>query len=335
MNLVPQFSKQQIEKINNAKDYEIVKQVNIDSMFRKDYLTSSSSDFIFDMPIPIKNVMIMRLISIEIPNTFYQFTEKNNMFRIVTHYEVPLDDGTINPSKEHIITIPPGNYPAGDLMALIQKFFDVDSDLQYLVIEVDDYSSKTIIRFKTPAELAIDFNVDNVTNLVETLKNYYTFDIYFDHQKPTFVERPEYETVGWTFGYRKRYYKNIGYETHTYQNFQTTYYGFLESEGIFGANKMNYTFICVNDYNRNSRESIISGNSNRTYINKDILSRVTIKYSSFFVNLDAGDDIFRERHYGGPVDIDKLHFKLIDKYGNNLDLNGSDWSAIIEFVCVR
>ena len=78
MNLVPQFSKQQIEKINNAKDYEIVKQVNIDSMFRKDYLTSNSSDFIFEMPIPIKNVMIMRLISIEIPNTFYQFTEKNN-----------------------------------------------------------------------------------------------------------------------------------------------------------------------------------------------------------------------------------------------------------------
>jgi hypothetical protein len=335
MNLVPNFSKSQIDKINDAKDYEIIKQVHIDSIFRKDYLTSNSSDFLFEMPEPIKNVMIMKLITIELPNTFYQFTEKNNAFRMVTHYAVPLDDGTINPSYETIVTIPPGSYPAGDLMALIQNFFDVNGDLQYLAIEVDDYTSKTTIRFKTADELTIDFDIDTVDKIIQNLRNYYTFDIFFDHQTPLCVERPEYETVGWTFGYRKLFYTGIGYETHVEQKFQSTFNGALVSEGIFGANKMNYTFLCVNDFNRNSRESIITGNGNRTHLNKDILSRVTIKFGSFFVNLDAGDNVFRERHYGGPVNIDRLQLKLIDKYGNPLDLNGSDWSAILEFICVR
>tara|TARA_E500000331_G_scaffold23999_1_gene20783 strand:+ start:2558 stop:3565 length:1008 start_codon:yes stop_codon:yes gene_type:complete len=335
MNLVPDFSKSQVQKINDAKDYEIIKQVHIDSIFRKDYLTSSSTDFLYEMPEPIKNVMIMRLITIEVPNTFYQFTEKNNSFRIVTHYAVPLEDGTINPSMETIITIPPGSYPAGDLMALIQTFFELNGDLQYLVIEVDDYNSKTTIRFKTGDELAIDFDIDTVESIMQNLQQYYTYDVFFDHQTPVCQDRPEYETVGWSFGYRKLFYKGVGYDTHVDQKFQKTFHGALISEGIFGANKMNYTFLCVNDFNRNSRESIITGNGNRTHINKDILSRVTIKFGSFFVNLDAGDNVFRERHYGGPVNIDKLQFKLIDKYGNNLNLNGSDWSAILEFICVR
>ena len=335
MNLVPQFSEKQIQKINDAKDYEIVKQIHIDSMFRKDYMNTTSNNFLFEMPEPVKNVMIMRLITIELPNTFYQFTDKNNAFRIVTHYAVPLNDGTINPSQEHIITIPPGNYPAGDLMGLIQSFFDVQSDLQYLAIDVDDFDSRTTIRFKTPEELSVDFDLDTVNEIIQNLTNYYTFDVFFDYQKPVCTERPEYETLGWSFGYRKLFYTGIGYNTHSFEKFQTTFHGTLRSEGIFGANKMNYVFLCVNDFNRNSRENIITGNGNRTHINKDILSRVTIKFGSFFVNLDAGDNVFRERHYGGPVNIEKLEFKLIDKYGNNLDLNGSDWSAILEFICVR
>mgnify|MGYP003315067125 CR=1 FL=1 len=37
-----------VPKINDAKDYEIVKQVHIDSMFRKDYMTTTSNNFLFE-----------------------------------------------------------------------------------------------------------------------------------------------------------------------------------------------------------------------------------------------------------------------------------------------
>ena len=347
MNLVPDFAKKDIDNFNDGKDWQIVKQVHIDSLFRKDYLTTNSSNFLYEMPETIKNVMIMRLVTIEVPNTWYQITERNNIFRINTHYAVPLlnPDGTplldvsdnqvINGPIDHIITIPPGNYSAGDLTAFIQGFFDVNNDLQYMVIEVDDFNSKTTFRFKSADELAVDFDVDTVENIIINLRQYFTYSVYFDHQKPVCIERPEYETIGWQFGFRKLKYENITYDEFTNVKFQSVFNGVLESEGIFGANKLNYTFLCVNDFNSNSRENIITGLGNKTHINKDILSRITIKYGSFFVNLDAGDNVFRERHYGGPVNIDRLQFKLIDKYGNLLDLNGSDWSCIIEFLCLR
>lgn len=340
MNFNPQFSKGEIDKFNEQKDWQVLKQVVIDSTFRKDYMTSSSTDFIYELPQTIKNVMIMRLVTIEVPNTWYQISERNNQFRIITNYAVPIGtdasgNNIINPANEYVITIPPGNYSAGNLMALIQGYFDLQSDLQYMVIEVDDYDSTTTIRFKTSEELSVDFDLETVELIVQNLENYFTFSIYFDQAKPACIERPEFETIGWTMGYRSIRYENIGYNTSTYTKFQTTFYGTLKSEGIFGANKLNYTFLSVNDFNSNSREMIITGLGNKTHINKDILSRITIKYGSFFVNLDAGDNVFRERHYGGPVDIRKLHFRLIDKYGNNLDLNGSDWSCILEFLSVR
>ena len=335
MNLVPQFADADLKKIIDGRDYNIVKQLHVDSLFRKNYLNSSSSNFIYEMPETIKNCMLMRLVTIELPNTWYQITEKNNQFRIETHYAVPDPLGNIPDAESYIVYIPPGNYSAGDLTALIQGFFDVTGNLQYLAIEVDDFDSLTTFRFKTQDELTIDFDVNTVDLIISNLTNYYTYSVYFDHQKPICYDRPEYETIGWQFGFRKLKYENISYNGNTLTKWDNTFYGALRSEGIFGANKLNYAFICVNDFNSNSRESIFTGFGNKTHINKDILSRITIKFGSFFVNLDAGDNVTRERHYAGPVNIDKLEFKIIDKYGNILDLNGSDWSCILEFICVR
>ena len=69
MNLVPQFSEKQIQKINDAKDYEIVKQVHIDSMFRKDYMTTTSNNFLFEMPEPVKNVMTPNFQCVQLEDT--------------------------------------------------------------------------------------------------------------------------------------------------------------------------------------------------------------------------------------------------------------------------
>ena len=36
-----------------------------------------------------------------------------------------------------------------------------------------------------------------------------------------------------------------------------------------------------------------------------------------------------ERNYFGPVDIGRLHIKILDDKGNTLNLNGMDWSFIL------
>ena len=46
---------------------------------------------------------------------------------------------------------------------------------------------------------------------------------------------------------------------------------------------------------------------------------------------DCTDKITKKRHYFGPVNIDKLHIKLMDEYGQPIDLLGMDYSFALEF----
>ena len=36
------------------------------------------------------------------------------------------------------------------------------------------------------------------------------------------------------------------------------------------------------------------------------------------------------RSYNGKVDIQRMHIKLVDNYGNLVNLNGSNWSLTIK-----
>ena len=46
----------------------------------------------------------------------------------------------------------------------------------------------------------------------------------------------------------------------------------------------------------------------------------------------ASDKIFKQRDYLGPVNLNKFRIKLLDKYGNVLDLNNNDFSMSIEMT---
>ena len=43
------------------------------------------------------------------------------------------------------------------------------------------------------------------------------------------------------------------------------------------------------------------------------------------------DTINRTREYFGPVDIQKLHFQILDEYGRIVDFNNMDWSCALTF----
>jgi len=46
---------------------------------------------------------------------------------------------------------------------------------------------------------------------------------------------------------------------------------------------------------------------------------------------DGGDNIYKKREYFGPVNIERLHIKFIDKFGDYLDLKHCDYSLSLEF----
>ena len=46
---------------------------------------------------------------------------------------------------------------------------------------------------------------------------------------------------------------------------------------------------------------------------------------------DCTDKITKKRHYFGPVDINKLRVRIVDEFGDNVDLIGTDYSLALEF----
>ena len=82
------------------------------------------------------------------------------------------------------------------------------------------------------------------------------------------------------------------------------------------------------------KNSVISENDN-SYLGDNILGRVTISSGSNTLVLDNGSDqIFKSREFFGPVKIEKMNIKLLDKFGNELNLNNNDYSIALEFTQV-
>ena len=92
--------------LNNLKRKTIVQTVILNSLFREDYKNTSSTDFSLVLPYQFKNVMSLRLSSIQLPNVLYCFSsaKMNNLMYI---QELPID-GTEGAGGT--ISLPDGNY---------------------------------------------------------------------------------------------------------------------------------------------------------------------------------------------------------------------------------
>ena len=101
MNTFPVYSKKELDNIKRESIISLV----VDSEFRERKEETLISDFTIQLPVPIHNVIKMKLSSMEIPNTTYLFHKDNNTFTIKF---TQTDIGIVN--YERIITIPEGNY---------------------------------------------------------------------------------------------------------------------------------------------------------------------------------------------------------------------------------
>ena len=64
----------------------------------------------------------------------------------------------------------------------------------------------------------------------------------------------------------------------------------------------------------------------------NILARIPMREGKGVVLFDdCTDKITKKRHYFGPVDINKLDIKLLDEFGEPIDMLGNDFSFALEF----
>ena len=299
--------------------------VSIDTLFRQNYDITTSSNFMYSFPTILNSVISMRLSAIELPNVWYTFSTKkrNNEFTITTNNAPGL------PDKLHKIIIPDGNYTGPELEDVINNLFNTNTQgLQYLHFTIDPYTAKSVIR-------ARDATVDTVPPGNYPYAAFTIFEFILDFRLQDMLERPINRNVGWTLGFRKDlvvvthddiHLNNIDY------NPPVTFHGYTECLGIFSSSIPQYLFLAIDDFNKSASTSILSSN-HQSFLSDNILGRLNISSGSNTVIMDNGfDQIFKKREYFGPVKLTKLRIRLLDKFGDVIDINNSDFSFALEFT---
>jgi acyl-CoA synthetase (AMP-forming)/AMP-acid ligase II len=149
---------------------------------------------------------------------------------------------------------------------------------------------------------------------------------------------PIYKTAGWMLGFKRPFYtvaKNtiqptISLDTAPFKT--STYNWYLESESSYGSSIHNYIFLEIDDFNRNfTANTFYSKTVNDAYLGNNIMGRITVTSGmNTIVTMDGGNLLFKTREYSGPVRLEKLHIRLIDKYGDPINLEGNDFSFMLE-----
>ena len=271
----------------------IKKVICIDSKFRTDYCNTLSTDYTIQLNFNLKNVISMRLESIEVPNTWFLISEeqKNNYFYIIIG------------GVKHKITVPDGNYSESTFVNWIMTnpfkvtpspgLIQADPPLpNNFTMECGCHDGKITIANNSGASFKLLFDTTECGDCT--------------YQK----------TLGWIMGFRDIMYSG-------------TYV--FKGEGIYDSGGTRYFYLVVNDYNKNVNDFII-GNLKSSYLNKNILAKIPVikgKFSMLYNEVECKNT--QKRDYFGPVNIERLNIQLLDEWGDIINLNHMDFSIYLSF----
>ena len=109
--------------------------------------------------------------------------------------------------------------------------------------------------------------------------------------------------------------------------------------GVFSANvpygdgEADYNYVYVNEFVGNYNDTLLAS-LEKSYLAKSILARLQISSSFFHVQFTTSNGISvleKQRDYFGPVNIEKLHIKIINKFGEVSDNINVNYSLTFQF----
>jgi hypothetical protein len=279
--------------LNSIKRITQLLNLNLNSCFRNNYYQSNPTDFLYNLPVEIKNVLSMRLVSIEIPNSWYLFSskKKNNIFYIIVHNKSKKTD------KQYTIEIPDGNYSFEHIENYLNTKYFYESEI--------DYPLEKIKFSINPNSLKSSFEV------IKDDDNLYSYSLRFSLD----INQNIINTAGWILGFRLANYLDIKTQI---------------SEGLFDAGGDRYVYLSINDFQYNNNTSNIVC-FDKNILNEDVIAKVPMENGklSLIIN-DNNNNLAKIRRYNGPINLSKLQIKLLDQFGAIIDLNNMDFSMTLE-----
>ena len=269
----------------------------INTLFR-DPSSISATDCVIELPYQLKNVISMKVSSVEIPQGLFLFS---NYLQSNTIY---FKEYTANIVTEGLVTFPPGNYPTNTSI-----FSSATFNIETMMTNEINSQLNTGNRFTV--------TLNQATNQITITNSTYIFEIYIVHPGTNkYITR----TMGWILGFRQPYYVN-----------ELTY----TTESLYNTTPTEYLYLEINDYNIPSISSKVFGLFSESYLDRNIIAKIDYSHKSNFplyetVSYDNSYVISSQRDYFGPVYLGKFSIRLLDKYGQVVDLNGLDFSFTLE-----
>ena len=308
----------QTNLINPIKRETTTKLLNINSRFRQNYYNTKSSDFTFELPQVLKNVTKLTIISVQIPKSHYSFSSNlgTNEFNVEL-FDMSANGTNIANNKKVNVKILEGEYNASLLENYLNNYvFTKDSSLNRIACKIDEITRK--FRFFRDYRSDVSGGVPESTDDVV-----YGFNL--DWRLQENLERPIALNMGWILGYRKQYCEwnrdyvdssNVSYSKQEGYN----------PEGVYNNVSTKYFILSINDFNNNYGPSLLSPFQESSFTDENTIAKIPLNPSSTF------EDIFfqSKRTYFGPVNIKRLHIKLLDEHGRVVDLNNTDFALSIQ-----
>jgi hypothetical protein len=290
--------------INPLKKRSLRQYLNIDTRFRDNYYSTSSTNFHLDLPIKFSDITTMQLTAFEIPNSYYYISDKlgNNFFTITIEHT----------GVSEVFFIPNGNYTAAGVVNYLNHYVSSSGPLgnvphfQDLVFSENiDIGTGTGGTGSGSAQMVIGIQSD---------KKLFNFILNFqaNNSGGEDTSTPLPLKFGWLIGFRNGIYTgNSSYV----------------SEAVIDLKGFKYMFLVVDDYNNNVNNSFYSA-FNSSVLNKNILARISLQNTGYFDTAAQNNLslVTTARQYFGPVDVQKLSIQLLDEYGRVIDLNNMDFS---------
>ena len=271
--------------------------INVDSRFRDLPVSTSSSDFHFSLLSPVKNVLRVRVTSIEFPNNYYIFTAR----RRNVSFEVLYDK--MDP-KRLVVTVPDGNYTACEMTDAITAALAAAS-ASWLTVTFDETTGTFLFAGS----------------------QYFALNMTYDSH-----DRPFDYGLGYYLGFTRRLH--VGAKV---SSSPTKYEVASDTCANFGGDNYVFLrvndFNCVRQTVRvtNAEGAVVETNNDFTALAKVVL-REPKNYMAFD---DYASQHAKEVVFPAPTDLARLRVQVLDPYGVPLELCSAQISFSLEVLEVR
>lgn len=271
--------------------------INVDSRFRDSPAVSTSSNFYFTLLTPVRNVLRVRITSIEFPNNYHIFTAKRQNTSLEIFYM-----GSGSPLR-YPITIPDGNYTAGDMAdALNAELSAPGSPVSWLTVSFDEVTG------------AFTF----------TGTQYFAINTAYEG-----FDRPYDYGLGYYLGFSRKGHVSVGsggtwtVSSNQCANFAGDPYVFL------CLNDFHCVRQTVQIYD-------VAGRNRLDAANFQALAKVVLREPKNYMAFDDyASQHVKEVVFPSPVDLNRLKIQVLDPYGEVMDLCSSQISFSIEVLEVK